>query len=166
MKLFARLLHRCDGAVAIEMGLVTPIVFILLVGIHDFGRVFVDQMALQHATQAGTVFAFHKYNKNGNVTQGEIQAAANASTDSHTVTIQLVDGGGISTDEPWNGCPEVDGLVVQVTPTGSCPDTGLGKYLTVIGETPTQSLLLGTTLWPRPSVFPDRLRHSITIRLK
>ena len=69
-----------------EMALVFPVLFLLLIGILDFGRVFYTAMAVSHAARAGV-----QYGAQSDVTSGDFdgmrQAAADAAGDVSGVTV-------------------------------------------------------------------------------
>lgn len=100
MKRIRSLLHRLaadrDGAVAVEFGLIAPLVFILLVGVIDLGRAFYDEMALLTAAR------------------GAVQYARQYPADVAKITRVALDGGGLpssaTVDTPQQFC--------------ECPDSG------------------------------------------
>ena len=49
--------RRTDGAIALEMALVSPMLLLLMFGIYDFGSLLVNAMEVEHATQAAANYA-------------------------------------------------------------------------------------------------------------
>ncbi|GGF14307.1 hypothetical protein GCM10011611_20100 [Aliidongia dinghuensis] len=148
------LLHRDEGAVAVELALISPFLLLLLFAIYDFGTLFVNDMEVIHATQAAATYARKAYIVNGSVTLSNIQSAATTSTPL-TVTISA---------DPhrsalvWCGAPASDGNSV-LTDSGKSPPCPSGDltFLSIVGTAPSQSTL-GS--W---SGFPSTLAWKILI---
>ena len=154
-----RLFHRDEGAVAVEMALVSPFLLLLLFGIYDFGTLFVNSMEVEHATQAGGTFALKTYVGTGTVTLSGIQSAVTASSPL-AVTIAK------DPNRPtliWCGTPASDGNSV-VTDAGTTPPTPCpaadGTYVSILGTAASQSKL-GSWVG-----FPSTLATKILIRVK
>lgn len=154
-----KLLHfirRDDGALAVEMALVAPLLLLLLLGILDFGTLFVNAMEVEHATQAAASFAFNQYYQTGSISLAAVQSAATASTPL-AVTVAADAARSAS---PWCGCPNSAGAsVVGPVGCGSTCTAGIGTYYSIVGSAPTQSML-GSWVG-----FPPTLATKVLIRL-
>jgi Flp pilus assembly protein TadG len=65
----SRNMSSSKGATAVEFALISPILFLLLFGILEFGRYFFVQLTIQYATREGTRLALvggQLQDKNGN----------------------------------------------------------------------------------------------------
>jgi Flp pilus assembly protein TadG len=145
MRLLNRLLRRTDGAVALEMGLVMPMLALMLYGIHDFGTVYVEALQVEHATQTAATYAYKQFVASGSVTQSAIQTAVTAS-EPIPVTVAAT-----------QFCGAVNAGATSVT-SAACP--GGGTYITLSGS---MSALSTHHPW---SVFPTTLTASVTVRVK
>ena len=151
-----RFIRRDDGALAVEMAFVAPLLLLLLCGIYDFGSLFVNALEVEHATQAGASFTFNQYYQSGSVTLSNIQTAVTASSPLGVTVV----ADPARSSSPWCGCPSATGASVQgpVGCASACP-AGIGTYYSIVGSAPTQSTL-GT--W---AGFPPTLATKILIRL-
>lgn len=61
MPLRASDLARDRGAVAVEFGLVAPVLFVMLFGIIQFGLIFTNQLQVQAAAREGARYAALRY---------------------------------------------------------------------------------------------------------
>lgn len=151
-------LHRDEGALAVEMALVSPFLLLLLFGIYDFGTLFVNSMEVEHATQAGATYALKTFVGSGAsaVTLSGIQTAVTGSTPL-AVTIDVDPKRSSLT---WCGFPASDGNSVTKD-TGSPPScpAGDGTYLSIRGTAASQSTL-GSWVG-----FPPTLATKVLIRL-
>jgi len=68
------------GALAVEMAFAAPLLVMLLLGIFDFGSLFVNALEVEHATQAGASFALGQYMQSGSITLSAVQTAVTASS--------------------------------------------------------------------------------------
>lgn len=150
------LIRREDGAVALEMAFVAPLLLLLMFGSYDFGTLFVNSMEVEHATQAGATHALAVSQGGGTISLSDIQTAVTASTPL-AVTV------GVDPKRPsltFCGHPAADGnSVVTDTGTPPCP-TGTGTYLSIIGSATPQKTLRN---W---AGFPTTLATKIMIRLQ
>ncbi len=149
-----RLLRCADGAVAVEMALVSPLLLLLIFGIYDFGSLFVNAMEVEHATQAAASYAFNQFVQNGSAPSLS-QINTTIETQSLPITVTI----GADSARPaltWTGCPTATS--VQTT-SGACA-AGLGTYLSIVGSAPMQSML-GSWVG-----FPTTLATKIMIRLQ
>ena len=149
-------IRRDDGALAVEMAFISPLLLLLLLGIYDFGSLFVNALEVEHATQAAASFAFNQYTQSGSITLGAVQTAATAST---PLAVTVIADTARSTS-PWCGCPNAAGTAVTgpVACASAC-SAGIGTYYSIVGSAPTQSLL-GTWVG-----FPPTLATKVLIRL-
>jgi Flp pilus assembly protein TadG len=143
------------GALAVEMAFVAPLLLSLLLGIFDFGAMFVNALEVEHATQAGASFALGQYIQTGSVTLSAIQTAVTASSPL-AVTIAVETGRSAS---PWCGCPNANGTAVTSVGCGTACPAGIGTYYSIVGTAPTQSTL---GAWVG---FPTTLAAKVLIRL-
>ena len=146
------LLHRDEGAVAVELALVSPLMLLLLFGIYDFGMLSVNFMEVRHATQVAGQYAHKAYIVNGSVTLSNIQSAATAATPL-TVTIS------VDPRRPaliWCGTPASDGNSV-LTDSGKSPPCPSGDlpFLTIVGTAPSQSTLGSWSGFPSTLAWPQ-----------
>lgn len=150
-------LRRDEGAVAVEMALVSPFLLLLLFGIYDFGTLFVNSMEVEHATQAGATYALKTYVSTGTVTQSAIQTAVTASAPL-AVTIAADPNRPSLT---WCGTPAANGNSV-VTDTGKAPPCPAadGTYVSIVGSAASQSKL-GSWVG-----FPSTLATKVLIRVQ
>jgi Flp pilus assembly protein TadG len=144
-----------DGALAVEMAFAAPLLLSLLLGIFDFGALFVNALEVEHATQAGASFAFGQYVQTGSITLSAIQTAVTASSPL-AVTIEADPNRAAA---PWCGCPNASGTAVTSVGCGSTCTAGIGTYYSIVGTAPTQSVLGG---WVG---FPSMLAAKVLIRL-
>lgn len=149
------LVRRDDGALAVEMAFVAPLLLLLLLGIYDFGSLFVDALEVEHATQAGASYAFGQYTQTGSITLSAIQTAVTASAPL-AVTVAADPNRSAS---PWCGCPNAGGTSVTSVACGSACTAGIGTYYSIVGSAPTQSNL---GHWVG---FPPTLATKVLIRL-
>jgi hypothetical protein len=143
------------GALAVEMAFAAPLLLSLLLGIFDFGALFVNALEVEHATQAGASFAFGQYAQTGSVTLGAIQTAVTASSPL-AVTVVADPNRAAS---PWCGCPNASGTAVTSVGCGTACTAGIGIYYSIVGTAPTQSSL---GAWV---IFPSTLAAKVLIRL-
>ena len=97
------------GAALIEFAIIAPLLTVMCVYVTDFGLFFVRQTELQHATQAGALYAMeHGYNS------AAISSAVTNDANDPTFTISAAAGYPLE----FCGCPSSKG-VTQLT-TGAC----------------------------------------------
>jgi Flp pilus assembly protein TadG len=145
MRLLKHFAGCVRGAVALEMGLLMPMLATMMYGLHDFGTVYIEALQVEHATQAGATFAYKQFIRNGTVSQAAVQSAASVS-EPIAVTITLN-----------QFCGDVNGGATSVT-SATCPAGG--TYLTISGS---MSTISNHHPW---SVFPTTLTANVTVRVK
>jgi Flp pilus assembly protein TadG len=132
-----------DGAVAVEMALVSPLLALLLLGICDFGTLLVNAMEVEHATEAAASYAYNQFLVAGAAPPlAQLQATVEAQSLPLALTI------GVDPARPgltWTGCPT--GVSVETSAGGTCA-AGAGTYLSVVGSAPVQTRLGAWTGFP------------------
>lgn len=102
--------HRDDGAVALELVLVAPILLLLVFGIINFGVLFAQKLAINNAVREGA--------------RAAVVGAAQYNPVDVEAKVRTALGGTIA----------MDPTQVTVTPTGTCADAGVGNDYTVTAE--------------------------------
>ncbi len=111
--------ERCRGLALTEFVLVTPLAFLLFIGVLDFGRVFYTAMTVSHAARAGVQWGAQDNVRSGDFA-GMRLAASDAAGDVSDVTktacryCKCADGRG--------GCSSCSGDSVLGTATDRCSD--------------------------------------------
>ena len=139
--------ERCRGVALTEFALVIPVVFVLFIGILDFGRVFYAAMAVSHAARAGVQYGAQDDGKSGDF-HGMRQAATDASGDVTDLTVtagrycRCADGTG-----SCNSCsPNADRCSSGSGCLSTCPSDIPRVYVCVTADK------VFTTLFPYPQV--------------
>jgi Flp pilus assembly protein TadG len=101
--------ERQRGSVIIELTLLTPLLFALVLGVGDFCRVFYTSVAVSNAARAGAQFALAK-KAYGDPTAIET-AARNDSGANIPVTVN---------SSYYCRCPDGSGFVVSCSPLPAC----------------------------------------------
>jgi len=147
-----RMVKRTEGSVAVELGLVAPILLIVTLGVVDFGWAFVEMTATNAAAQAGAGYAL----TNGFNAAG-IAAAVTAGTSL---------GGITATPAPHEtcGCPSSSGVTASqpTTPpcTGKCTGGQTAGAYAVVSATASFTPLLN---WP---LSPKSFSSEVAVRLQ
>ena len=140
--------ERCRGVALTEFALVIPVVFVLFIGILDFGRVFYAAMAVSHAARAGVQYGAQDDGKSGDF-PGMRQAATDALGDVSNLTVtacrycRCADGTGSCAT-----CP-ADNADLCATGSGclnSCPSDAPQVFVQVTVDK------VFTTLFPYPGI--------------
>ncbi len=136
------------GTAFIEMALVLPLLFVLFIGVLDFGRVYYTAIAISHAARAGA-----QYGAQSNITSSDIpgmkQAALAAANDVS----------GVTTDAR-QFCQCASGASVDCT-LGTCPEGVQQVYVEVTVDK------VFTTLFPYPGIPQTTdLTRQATIRVQ
>lgn len=126
---FGRWRHATDGAIAVEMALIAPVLAAVIVPLIDIGMGTYTEMQVQEAAQAGVQYAAD----HGWSSTGVQDAALNATS----LSVSL-------TPAPYQscGCATSSG-VTSATCGVTCPDgsTAGGSYAFVTAQTQYQTLL-------------------------
>ena len=145
--------ERCRGLALTEFVLVTPLAFLLFIGVLDFGRVFYTAMTVSHAARAGVQWGAQDNVRSGDFA-GMRQAASDAAGDVSGVTTtacrycKCADGTG--------GCSSCSGDSVLGASTDGCSDAS-GCLSACALDAPQVYVSVGvaktfTTLFPYPGV--------------
>jgi Flp pilus assembly protein TadG len=128
--------HEQQGAVAVEMAILLPLLLLILIGIIEFGRVFNVQISLNQAAREGARHAaIHYDDPSLDVTAATLAAA-----------------------------PSLDNLTVLVTDDASdCTD---GAHVEVLAQTTLDSAsgLFDAELLGMPVIFPLELTGTGVMR--
>ena len=112
---------RRRGTALIEMALTAPILFLLFIGVLDFGRVYYTAMALTQAARAGVQYGAQNDGTSTDI-DGMKKAALDAAGDVAGITADALQfcqcASGASVDCVFGTCPEgAQQVYVQVTVT-------------------------------------------------
>jgi Flp pilus assembly protein TadG len=147
-----RLAGRSDGAVALEFGLVVPMLIAVVIGVTDFSLGFARKMAVQAAAQAGAQYA---------VLNGWNSAAITAAITGAT------DLSGLTATAPAQFCGCASGNTLTTVGSGppcttTCPSgKTAGTYITVGAQ------YVYRTILSYPSLSnPVTMSAQATLRIK
>jgi|SRR5579864_579593 len=135
------LFRRCRrGTVAIEFGIITPVLVVLFVGVGEVGYAAYQAMQVQYAVEAGALYAA----KHGNDPGGITGAVSNATS------IAAI----AATPAPASfcGCPGTAGIAA-VSCTSNCANGNPpGQYVRISATLTRQSIIPNSGL-PLPAAF-------------
>lgn len=115
MRVITRRVSREDGVAAVELALILPVLFFLLFGTMEFGRVLSQYQLFQGAAREGARCAAVA-STSSCVVVTEINQASEPFDPNDPISIQILDGAGDPTDTRLNGCLATDkGKDVQVS---------------------------------------------------
>ena len=121
----SELAGNTDGGPLIEFAIAAPVLFVLLFGLLDFGRIMYDAMALETSARSGAHYAGHRPDD-----LSGIETAARQATALNPDTLSIV-------ASTFCECPS--GTVIGCSLT--CPDGRSARYVRVMVQRPVQTLL-------------------------
>lgn len=121
--------HKEDGAVAVELAFVLPLLLLILIGTMEFGRAFNVQISLTHAAREGARHGAIHYNDAASL---DIEGTALAAA------------------------PALAGLPVTVDPGPTCAPGGDIEVTTSVAL-PSMTGFLDASLFGGPALFPLNL---------
>lgn len=127
----SRFRRRPEGAIAVELAFVVPVLAIAVVGSVDYALAFQEKLKLESAARAGVQYAMYKGYQNTDTTEIEQRARDDYGDDALSVTASYV-------------CSCLDGTVVSCS-TGYCSGGEVPLKTLTVTATRDHSLLLD---WP------------------
>lgn len=112
---------RTDGTALIEFAIIAPVIFVIVLGVLDFGLLAFRQMEVQNAVQAGAEYAVQNGYSSTSISTAVINASPTFAGEGLTVTVN-----------EFCGCPSSTG-VTQIS-TGTCSATSTCTGSAVVGN--------------------------------